>query len=59
MERKWRNSEVDNTKRGWDSSTGDFRDNVEGRPPEWDCSDGAGRHRDPEIWQRLARLRAA
>lgn len=57
--RHFRNSEVDNTHRGWDSTRGDFRDNLEGHPPEWDCSDGAGRARDPEIWARLARMRAA
>ena len=48
-----RNAEVDNTKRGWDNDRGDFRDNLEGHPPEWDRSDGAGRERDPEIWERL------
>jgi hypothetical protein len=57
---RWRNSEVDNTKRGWDSELGDFHDNVEGHRPDWDCSDGAGRTRDPEIWMRLwAQLRAS
>lgn len=50
---RWRNSEVDNTHRGWDSKRGDFRDNLEGHPPAWDTSDGAGRERDPEIWQRI------
>jgi hypothetical protein len=48
-----RNAEVDNTVRGWDPEHENFRDNLEGHPPEWDCSDGAGRERDPKIWQRL------
>lgn len=53
-----RNAEVDNTKRQWDSSIGDFRDNAEGHPPEWDHSDGAGRQRDPELWKHLEELRS-
>ena len=48
-----RNAEVDNTHRGWNNERGDFSDNLEGHPPEWDTSDGAGRERDPEIWDRL------
>ena len=48
-----RNAEVNNTKRHWNNEKGDFEDNLEGHPPEWDKSDGAGRERDPEIWERL------
>lgn len=54
-----RNAQVDNTKRHWNSDRGDFLDNLEGHPPEWDTSDGTGRTRDPEIWDRLERLRQA
>jgi hypothetical protein len=54
-----RNCEVDNTRRGWDNERGDFRDNLEGHPPEWDCSDGAGKERDPKIWQRVAKQMGA
>jgi len=44
------NAEVDNTDREWVSEKEDFRDNLEGNPPEWDKSDGAGTVRHPEIW---------
>jgi hypothetical protein len=48
-----RNAEVDNTTRDWLLEKEDFRDNLEGHPPEWDTSDGAGTERDPEIWKRV------
>jgi hypothetical protein len=48
-----RNAEVDNTTRHWLSDKEDFEDNLEGHPPEWDTSDGAGTKVDPEIWQRI------
>lgn len=47
------NSEIDNTKREWVSEKEDFRDNLEGHPPEFDKGDGAGTTVDPEIWQRI------
>jgi hypothetical protein len=55
------NAEVDNTVRDWVPESEDFRDNLEGHPPEWDNppqaggppSDGAGTTRDPEIWQKI------
>lgn len=43
------NAEVNNTDREWVSEKEDFRDNLEGNPPEWDKSDGAGKVRDPDI----------
>jgi hypothetical protein len=48
-----RNAEVDNTKRHWVAEKEDFEDNLEGHPPEWDTSDGAGTTVDPEIWQHI------
>ena len=47
------NAEVNNTEREWVSESEDFRDNLEGHPPEWDKGDGAGTTVDPEIWQRI------
>ena len=47
------NAEVDNTTREWVPAEEDFRDNLEGHPPEWDKGDGAGTTVDPEIWQRI------
>ena len=47
------NAQVDNTQRDWVPEEADFRDNLEGRPPEWDAGDGAGTTRDPETWQRI------
>ena len=47
------NAEVDNTKREWVNAQEDFRDNLEGHPPEFDKGDGAGTTVDPEIWQRI------
>jgi molecular chaperone GrpE (heat shock protein) len=47
------NAEIDNTQREWDNEAEDFKDNLEGNPPEFDKGDGAGRERDPEIWDRL------
>jgi hypothetical protein len=47
------NAEVDNTVREWVPEAEDFRDNLEGHPPEWDKGDGAGTTVDPEIWQRI------
>ena len=49
------NAEVDNTTRDWVPESEDFRDNLEGHPPEWDTGDGAGTTRDPEIWQKIER----
>lgn len=43
------NAEVNNTDREWVSEKEDFRDNLEGNPPAWDKSDGAGTVRDPDI----------
>ena len=48
-----RNAEIDNTKRQWDYEHDDFRDNIEGHPPEFDKGDGAGTTRDPDIWRRI------
>ena len=47
------NAEVDNTTRDWVPEDENFRDNLEGHPPEWDRGDGAGTTVDPEIWQRI------
>lgn len=47
------NAEIDNTTRKWDYEHEDFRDNIEGNPPEFDKGDGAGEERDPEIWKRI------
>ena len=47
------NAQVDNTQREWVSDAEDFRDNLEGHPPERDEGDGAGTTVDPEIWQRI------
>lgn len=47
------NAEVDNTTREWIQEKEDFKDNLEGNPPEFDKGDGAGQERDPEIWDRL------
>jgi hypothetical protein len=47
------NAEVDNTVREWVPEAEDYRDNIEGNPPEWDKGDGAGTTVDPEIWQRI------
>ena len=47
------NAEVDNTVRDWVPEAEDFRDNLEGPPPEWDKGDGAGTTRDPEIWHKI------
>lgn len=47
------NAEVDNTVRDWVPEAEDFRDNLEGHPPEWDKGDGAGTTRDPEIWHKI------
>jgi hypothetical protein len=47
------NAEIDNTTREWVSEKEDFRDNLEGHPPEFDKGDGAGTEIDPEIWQRI------
>ena len=47
------NAEVDNPPREWVPEDETFRDNLEGHPPEWDRSDGAGTTADPEIWQRI------
>lgn len=47
------NAEVDNTVRDWVPEAEDFRDNLEGHPPEWDSGDGAGTTRDPEIWHKI------
>ena len=44
------NAEVNNTDREWVAEKEDFRDNLEGNPPEWDKGDGAGTVRHPEIW---------
>jgi hypothetical protein len=49
------NAEVDNTKREWVPDAENFRDNLEGHPPEWDKGDGAGTTVDPEIWERIER----
>ena len=43
------NAEVNNTDREWVSEKEDFRDNLEGNPPAWDKSDGAGTVRDPDV----------
>ena len=43
------NAEVNNTDREWVTEKEDFRDNLEGNPPEWDKSDGAGTVRDSDI----------
>ena len=48
-----RNAEVDNTTREWVPDAENFRDNLEGHPPEWDKGDGAGTTADPEIWQHI------
>jgi hypothetical protein len=48
-----RNAEVDNTTREWVPEAENFRDNLEGHPPEWDKGDGAGTTADPEIWQHI------
>jgi len=47
------NAEVDNTTREWIPEEEDFKDNLEGNPPDFDQGDGAGRERDPEIWERV------
>ena len=47
------NAEVDNTTREWVPDAEDFRDNLEGHPPEWDKGDGAGTTVEPEIWERI------
>jgi hypothetical protein len=47
------NAEVNNTTRHWVPEAEDFEDNIEGHPPEWDKSDGAGTTADPEIWQHI------
>lgn len=47
------NAEVDNTTREWVPDAENFRDNLEGHPPEWDKGDGAGTTVDPEIWQHI------
>jgi hypothetical protein len=50
------NAEVDNTVRDWVPEAADFRDNLEGHPPEWDGGDGAGTTRDPETWRRIEEI---
>ena len=47
------NAEVNNTTREWVPDAENFRDNLEGHPPEWDKGDGAGTTSDPEIWQHI------
>ena len=47
------NAEVDNTGREWVSEKEDFRDNLEGNPPAWDKSDGAGTVRNPDILPKV------
>jgi len=47
------NAQVDNTRREWVPEAENFRDNLDGHPPEWDKGDGAGTTVDPEIWQRI------
>jgi len=47
------NAEIDNTTRDWVQEKEDFQDNLDGNPPEFDKGDGAGRDRDPEIWERI------
>ena len=47
------NAEVNNTTREWVPEAEDYRDNLEGHPPEWDKGDGAGTTVDPEIWQHI------
>jgi hypothetical protein len=47
------NAEIDNTTRDWVQEKEDFQDNLDGNPPEFDKGDGAGKERDPEIWERI------
>lgn len=47
------NAQIDNTTREWVGEKEDFRDNLDGHPPEFDKGDGAGTTVDPEIWRRI------